>query len=464
MVLRAAGLLYTIEVVLPKADLYSEGGWLFLTLDPASDYASSAPLPGFLRSFATRVPALGASTRRPIFTAVLFPVFPDATAAAAAGGAYDEVFPEAIRFDDGFAKIVHAAQQEAMLHLDAAGESPPPIQDLGIFLGWDDEDVLIALNRQIGLNPDGSEPAEAPCGTLGYRVDARTAGAAKWSSLAAVHAAHVPLGALDFGAFDGELQSEAHPRSLGEELWLPAYMTNWTGESLVVKSLDDRLLRGVPGAAASPYSATGLDSVPLRYGRSYEFRVRLADASGGGPALGDSAFNAGERPIAPVAFKRYVPPKQPRVQAQATSPKQLSVTLARPLLGYPEAIYANIEEAVAKLMAIHNRNVEHPSELQEVGLADVDAAYVEVRVLVRTPAFDSAATFDDWLELYTTTREFPSNPDATLELTGNYIDVAQLSALDVKAQQGSPGSVSGPLPILTGAARALPRRRRLFRQ
>jgi hypothetical protein len=449
MVLRAAGLLHTIDVVLPKADLYAEGGWLFLGLDPASDYASSAPLPGFLRSFATRVPALGASTKRPVFTAVLFPVFGDATSAAAAGGAYDEVFPEAIRFDDGFAKIVHAAQPEAMLHLDAAGESPPPIQDLGVLLGWDDEDVLIALNRQIGLNPDGSEPAEAPCGTLGYRVDARLAGASKWSSLAAVHAAHVPLGALDLGAFDGELQSEAHPRSLGEELWLPAYLTSWNGESLVTKSVDDRLLRGVPGAAASPYSATGLDAVPLRYGQSYEFRVRLADASGGGPALSEDEFNAGERPIAPVAFKRYVPPKQPRVQKQATSPEPLSVTLARPLLGYPEAVYADIEEAVAKLMAIHNGNVEHPTELQEVGLADIDAAYVEVRVLVRTPAFDSAATFDDWLELYTTARAFPSNPDATLILKGEYLDVAQLSALDVKAQQGPLGSVSGPLPIPT---------------
>ncbi len=449
MVLRAAGLLHTIEVTLPSADLYGEGGWLFLTLDPKSDYASSAPLPGFLRTFATRVPALGASTQRSIFTAVLFPVFPDAGAAAAAGGAYDEIFPEAIRFDDGFAKIVHAAQQETMLHLDAAGESPPPIQDLGIFLGWDDEDVLVALNRQIGLNPDGSEPPEAPVGALGYRVDARPAGAPKWSSLAAVHAAHVPLGALDLGAFDGELQNEVHPRSLGEELWLPAYFTSWTGESLVAKSLDDRLLRGIPGAAASPYSATGLAAVPLRYGQSYEFRVRLADASGGGPALEQSAFTPGERPIAPVAFKRYVPPKQPRLEAQTTAPEPLSVTLARPLIGYPDAVYTGIEEAVAKLMAIHERNVEHPTEPQEPGLADVDAAYVEVRVLVRTPAFDSAASFDDWLELYTTTRAFPTDPEATLQLSGNYVDVAQLSALEVSAQKGPPGTISGPLPIPT---------------
>ncbi len=449
MVLRAAGLLHTIEVTLPTPDLYAEGGWLFLTLDASSDYASSAPLPGFLRSFATRVPSLSAATKRPIFTAVLFPAFADAGAAAATGDSYDEIFPEAIRFDDGFAKIVHAAQQETMLHLDEAGESPPPIQDLGIFLGWDDEDVLIAQNRQIGLNPDGSEPAEAPTGALGYRVDARTLGATKWSSLAKVHAEQVLLGTLDLGSFDGEFRTEAHPRSLGEELWLPAYFTSWTGESLVAKSLDDKLLRGIPGASSSPYTAVGLDAVPLRYGQSYEFRVRLSDPSGGGPELEEDAFNAGEHPTAEVPFRRYVPPKQPRVQTQETSPEPLSVTLERPLIGYPEAVYTDISEAQTQLMAIHRHNVENPSELQEVGLADVDASYVEVRVLVRTPAFDPAASFDDWLELYTTTREFPSNPDAAITLTGSYMDVAQLSALDVSAQQGALGSVSGPLPLPT---------------
>jgi len=449
MVLRAAGLLHTIEVSLPSAELYANGGWLFLTLDPSSDYASSAALPGFLRSFATRVPALEAATPRPVFTAVLFPVFADATAAAAAGGAYDEVFPEAIRFDDGFAKIVHAAQQETMLHLDEAGESPPPIQDLGIFLGWDDEDVLLAQNRQIGLNPDGSEPAEAPCGTLGYRVDARVAGAAQWSSLAAVHAEHVLLGALDLGPFDGELQSEVHPRSLGEQLWLPAYYTSWTGEALVVKSLEDRLLRGVPGAVASPYAATDLGAVALRYGQSYEFRVRMADASGGGPALAQSPFNAGERPTAQIAFKRYVPPKQLHVEIQSSSPEPLGVTLARPPIGYPDALYTGAPEALQRLLAIRRQNIEHPEEPHEEGLADVDAIYAEVRVLVRTPTFDPAASFDDWLELYTTTREFPADPEATLALSGVYVDVAQLAALDVSAQEGPLGSVVGPLPIPT---------------
>ena len=36
----------------------------------------------------------------------------------------------------------------------------------------------------------------------------------------------------------------------------------------------------------------------LRYGRRYDFRVRMVDTTGGGPALGDSAFRGGEAPVA----------------------------------------------------------------------------------------------------------------------------------------------------------------------
>ena len=193
-ILRAAGLLHTLDVVLPNADLYENGGWLFLSLDGASDYSDSAGLPDFLRSFATRVPRLTAASARPVFTAVLFPVFADATTAATAGPAYDDVFPEAIRFDDGFCEHRPRDAAKGLLHLDEDGSGPPPAQDLGIQLGWDDEDVLVGQNRQLGLNPDGTEPVEAPRGVLGYRVDVRRAGNTVWHSLAAV-----PRGTLHAG-------------------------------------------------------------------------------------------------------------------------------------------------------------------------------------------------------------------------------------------------------------------------
>ena len=448
-ILRAAGLLHTLDVALPRGDLYKDGGWLFLTLDPTSAYADSVALPGFLRTFATRVPALSRASGRPVFTAVLFPVFADGAAAATAGPAYDEVFPEAIRFDDGFAKIVHATQQKGLLHLDEDGAGPPPAQDLGVQLGWDDEDVLIGQNRQIGLNPDGTEPAEAPRGVLGYRVDVRRLGNAVWHSLAAVHADHFTLGALDLGAVDGELRTEVHPRRLGEKIWIPAYYTSWTGGSLVVKGDDDKTIRGVANPSSSPYVPVGADAVPLRYGRTYEFRVRLADASGGGPEATESPHTPGERPTATLPFLRHVPPKKPRVESSVTGAGQLRVKAARPLLGYPEVVYADTPNAVARLLVIQQQNRTAASgDEQEPGLPDVDAAYLQLRVLVRPPAFDPDAV-DSWLELYVTTRPFPPDPEAQLTVTGKYVDAAQLDSIDVASQQGGPGTVRGSFPIPT---------------
>jgi hypothetical protein len=232
--MRRAGLLHTVDVTLPSDDFYSSGGWLFFTLAPTSDYADAVAIPGFVRSFATRVPVLDVTKPRPVFTAVLFPVFPDAPSAAAEAAKYDTVFPEAVTFDDGFAKIVHATQLLGMDHLDEDGSGPPPVVDQGVQFGWDDEDVLIGQNRQMGLEPDGSMPAEAPRGVGGYRVDVRRTGDTQWTSLTAVHTDHLKAGAFDAGAFDGELRTEVHPRKIYDKIWLPAYFASWTGGSMVV--------------------------------------------------------------------------------------------------------------------------------------------------------------------------------------------------------------------------------------
>src|SRR4029079_14706155 len=95
-VMRRAGLLHDVDVELPADDFYAAGGWLFMTLAPSSDYADAAALPGFVRSFAPRVPPLSFAAPRSVFTAVLFPVFPDAASAAAVAAKYDAIFAEAI--------------------------------------------------------------------------------------------------------------------------------------------------------------------------------------------------------------------------------------------------------------------------------------------------------------------------------------------------------------------------------
>jgi hypothetical protein len=446
--MRRAGLLHTVEVTLPSDDFYSSGGWLFFTLAPASDYADAVAIPGFVRSFATRIPVLDVTQPRPVFTAVLFPVFPDAASASAVATKYDTVFPEAITFDDGFAKIVHATQLIGMDHLDEDGSGPPPVADQGVQFGWDDEDVLIGQNRQMGLEPDGSMPAETPRGVVGYRVDVRRAGDTLWTSLTAVHTDHLRAGTFDAGVFDGELRTEVHPRKIYDKIWLPAYFASWTGGSMVVDTTDDKALRGNPSPKAPLFQPVHLDT-PLRYGNSYEFRVRMVDASGGGPDLTGEPFTAGDSPIATVNFRRFLPPKKVRLISQTTDATGTTIVLERPLIDYPAAVFADIPNAVPRLRAIYDANAVSGGVLQDVALPDPDAEFAEIRVMVRPPAFDRNGTSNGWREIYTTYRAFPSDPAAQLIIDGMFVDAPQIADLDLSGQTGTMGSKSGPVVLPT---------------
>ena len=132
-------------------------------------------------------------------------------AAAAALGNFDKVFVEAIRFDDGFSKIVHARQPLSADVLDEDGTGAPMARDEGIQLGWDDEDILEGQNRALGAPPDGEDPVLAPRGVFGYRVDVRAQGTAAWTSLSQVNAP-LTLG-VDLGVALEERWSEVAPPS-----------------------------------------------------------------------------------------------------------------------------------------------------------------------------------------------------------------------------------------------------------
>ena len=62
---------------------------------------------------------------------------------------YDDPFAEVVDYADGFAKIVHAAQQLTADPLAEKDDGTRPVKETGIRLGWDDEQVTIWLNRQI---------------------------------------------------------------------------------------------------------------------------------------------------------------------------------------------------------------------------------------------------------------------------------------------------------------------------
>jgi hypothetical protein len=223
------------------ASLLAGGGWLGVSLAAAP---GDAPPPGRALSFAARIPPLTAQPRA-LFAAVLFNA--EASAPAAASRQW---LAEADAYSDGFAHVVHASR----------------LRPAGLAIGWDDEQVLGWVQRQLDAACASDDPL-ALCGVAGYRLDVREPGGtdSDWQSLC--HAS----GRLSLGTwhsdFDGEWRIDVAALMAGSAeapfVYLPRHFALWRGGSLVV-----------PG-----------ENVPAwRPGARHEFRVRLVDLSGGGPA------------------------------------------------------------------------------------------------------------------------------------------------------------------------------------
>ncbi len=448
VVSRALGILHSVEINVDPTTLYETGGWLFFTLAAGSDYEPQSASLGFVKSYATLVPLLDENTDQHLFTPSLFPVSSDVAAAAALGN-FDEVFLESSLFADGFAKIVHSSQQLGADHLDEDGEGLPPLRDEGVQLAWDDEDVLISQNRQVGFNPDGSAPPEAPMGVAGYRIDVRKDSADQWHSLSKVRAEELEYG-KKLGAFEGELRVEVYPSILNDELWLPSYFSRWKGGSMVTSDILWRKLSGIENPKPGIYQALGADEVALRYGENYQFRVRLVDATGGGPVLENESWIPGDHPVSVLRFKRFVPPgKMTVVDMEMENPSVSGYRIERPLIAFPQAIFTGAPDALSRLESILNARLTNPADKREIAIPDPDVVYVRIRVFVRMPAFDRSGGVSGWKEFYTSYRSFPSNLNEPLEIELAHHDIAQLMALDITGQTGSPGSVNGAIPVPT---------------
>jgi hypothetical protein len=433
LIASALGLLYTATVPLPDPQFFANGGWLYVTLDPASDFSAQLAVnPGLMQPYAARIPALSAV--RSLYAAVLFPV-----SSTPLAGSYDDVIAEAEDYDDGFAKIVHGSQPDRVALLDDSPNGLPPAADLGLRLGWDDEQVTIWFNRQV----DATQ-VDAPFGTAGYRVDVRAHGATAWHSLCGVTGS-LALGAASLGTFHGELSVETMPLrpdpTQPAEWWLPSYFAQWRGTSMVLQDKVGLQLHGSP-VPAEPYTAVGASVVPLLYGHTYDFRVRLTDLSRGGPVVTDEAINPAPAPVCVFPFRRLVPFKQVAIsnldQTATTSAPQTTYLIARPMLNYPAVVFAGVANAVNALLAdMPNAQAQH----REAALPDPDAVTLTIEVQVRQLATDAAifapTDTEPYSVLYTTTRPFPVDPTQALQLQVAFQDVPDIGLFPAQPAVGT---------------------------
>ena len=261
---RALGLVIDIDTGFTGWDVagrLSHGGWLQVTL--AASQRHRAP------RLAARIPALGPQPR-PLFAAMLF-----AEATAGVAPCPRPWLAEAESYSDGFAHVVHSAEYRplgASLPL-----APPPGAHPGLAIGWDDEQLLAWVQRQVDALCEPAEALVLPS-VAGYRVDVRERGDADtaWRSLCGLR------GTLSVGEwhseFTGESRIDVAPLLAGHGddafACLPRHFAIWRGGSLVT----------------GPRSAWGAHPWPpdqplpdLRPGSDFEVRVRLVDLSGGGP-------------------------------------------------------------------------------------------------------------------------------------------------------------------------------------
>ena len=433
---RRMGLIRDVSIPVDTS-LLTDGGFLYVSLAEGSDYMVN---PGtddhfnFIRHYATRIPALESGTARTLFSPVLFPVLYNV---AGPTGNYDQVFIEASDYDDGFAKIVHANQPLSQNLLAEEEDGFSPLTDIGIRLGWDDEQVLIWQNRQLKeMDNQPGQRLDAPMGVFSYRIDMRELGDTDWSSLVEVASkSALQLGPVNLGTYTGELGVEVHPMQLdgdqqNGQYWLPSYFTNWNGQSLVLPDEIAADLFHTNQATTDAtnlgrmYNPSGLENVSLRYGHNYQFRVRLMDPTGGGPTAAADPFHEAPAPIADIHFKRFVKPEPLRIGNMPRFPdvevdtyfSDDNIILRRPLLGYPSVVYTDkYADPIPLLQAASDAAIG----VDSFGIADPDVIQVQVEVEVRSLKMDNLLSIsgdEPYIHLYTTYRDLPATFEDSLEI------------------------------------------------
>jgi hypothetical protein len=483
---QALGLIYPVTLNVSPA-LVAGGGFIWVALDtsnPANPWVNDfTAQPDTVKSYAARLPELDATQARPVFASRLFPVVAPPTDPRLTQAQF-----EAEVYDDGFGQIVHANQPATIdaATLDAAQIAPG--SEAGVQIGWDDEQVTIWLNDQVGLLFDrvtgGNHNAESPLGVLGYRVDARKKGDVAWRSLCVINGslpfdsttvgggAVTSISGNEFWVAPAPVRPSAANNAVNDQPgWLPLYFAQWAGSSLVLPDPVVQLLAFAVSVANPPQPlppATlpnpnpNLTAIPtLLYGNDYEFRVRLVDLTGGGPVSTDPASHPGPAAITQVGFRRYVPPKSlevvssPGVPPYPAKPPAIraiqTLSVQRPRINYPEAVFAGVDPATFTRPNLDNLIQQAWAAGRTISVPDPDVDRFEVRVEARVPAHDTGGPggapgdLDGVFRVvYAIEVPFPAGDDPTVTLTLNYTD-----GIDDIATMPQPANGTVALPVPT---------------
>jgi hypothetical protein len=436
------GLIYRATLTPDDPAIFENGGWIYVSLHDTSDYFAASSGVDFLKLYAARLPALTTGDERPLFAPVLFPV-----SATPPAGSFDETLHEAEVYADGFARLPHTFQADRADYLNLSQQNERrlrPFEETGLRLGWDDEQIVIWLNRQLTEDPrNGSLTArDTPLGVRGYRVDVRDAdNNGGWHSLVRMQGP-VQVGGLALGNFNGEMTIELAASQLqgkrDGEYWLPPYFARWTGASLIAPDPTAFKVANVdpPERVLNP---AGERAVPLRYGHRYEFRVRLADLTGGGtaPAVEETPNAA----VAACRFRRFIPPGAPDVaKLEEQDEGTITTTVARPRLGYPALLYTGLPGAENHLLADAAAAFEGG---RTAAFADPDVARLRIDVSVGALEHDPSNMPGPVprTHLYSVYRDFDAEPEEALPLTLEFQDIDDLADI---ATPGASGALTLP--------------------
>lgn len=376
-----AGLIYHAVIDI-SGGVFDEGGWLYFDFDAASDFASVSK--NQIKQYAARIPALKNVPERVLFAAVQFPV---STGAVINAAGYDEIIREAIVYDDGFAKIVHANQPVNDYLLEEKDTSNPPQKDIGIRLGWDDEQITIWQNRQLRQKEENTElTVDAPLGVFSYCIDAKSAADPNWlsqNSILAPDGIIIQQGNIQIASagkileLGCEVQATSHGDSKKDGFWLPMYFTNWMGKTLALPDKDaedinrltaanttvtenrytdpsyyinelkmnavdankavdnyrkNNTINTIPKKTFHPYVQNPSQELSLVYGNTYNFRIRLMDITGGTPPVTGKSLHGAQKPVATILFKRHTGAGPLNIlNVQETLDKNPSPTKTNPL-------------------------------------------------------------------------------------------------------------------------------------